>query len=190
MTAHRAAAFLDRDGTIVEDVHFLAHPEDVRLIPAAVRAIVALNKAHVPVIVVSNQSGIGRGIFDHDAYHRVHSQLVDLLAQEGARLDATYICPHSPDHEPPCECRKPCVALFQQAAREHGVDLATSWYFGDRWRDVEPGLTLGGRGLLIPAPSTPPDELRRAHETNAVRDTLDAAVREMLGALTGAQRAR
>lgn len=190
MTADRAAAFLDRDGTIVEDVNHLSRPEDVRLIPGAVRAIIALNAAHVPVIVVSNQSGIGRGLFDREAYDRVHGEIEQRLAREGAHLDATYICPHSPDHEPPCDCRKPRVALFQQAARDHHLDLARSWYFGDRWRDVEPGHTLGGRGLLIPAPSTRPEDLHRAQQANSVRDTLEAAVREMLGALTGAQRAR
>ena len=80
----------------------------------------------------------------------------------GAHIDATYICPHAPSEEAPCACRKPGVALFERAARDHDLDLARSWYAGDKWRDVEPGLTLGGSAFLIPAPSTPPEELRES----------------------------
>jgi histidinol-phosphate phosphatase family protein len=190
VTSLRPAAFLDRDGTIVEDVQFLHRVDDVRLLPGAARAIAALNAAGVPVILVSNQSGIGRGIFGHDDFVRVQQRMMDLLAADGARLDAVYICPHAPTLEPPCDCRKPKVALFEQAAREHALDLARSWYFGDRWRDVEPGRALGGTGLLIPAPLTPPEDLRRSQETNTVRASLEEATREMLGALTGVERGR
>ena len=184
MTTLRGAAFLDRDGTIIEDADYISRPEDVRLIVGAATAIAALNEAGIPVIVVSNQSGIGRGYFTHDAYARVQARVEDALHEEGARLDATYICPHAPDRKPPCLCRKPRIELFETAARDHDVDLARSWYVGDRWRDVEPARTLGGMGRLVPARSTPADELARAREHGLIRDTLIEVAEEIIRALT------
>jgi D-glycero-D-manno-heptose 1,7-bisphosphate phosphatase len=185
VTALRGAAFFDRDGTIIEDVDYIARPEDVRLIVGAATAIAALNEAGIPVIVVSNQSGIGRGYFTHDAYERVQSRIEDVLRENGARLDATYICPHAPDRNPPCLCRKPRTELFETAARDHRLDLARSWYVGDLWRDVEPAQTLGGAGRLVPARSTPANDLARARQHGLVRDTLIEVAQEIIHALTG-----
>ena len=103
----------------------------------------------------------------------------------GAHIDATYICPHAPSDETPCPCRNPRVALFEQAARDHDIDLALSWYAGDKWRDVEPGRALGGSAFLIPAPSTPPQELERARALGIVRRSLAELAREMINTLTG-----
>jgi histidinol-phosphate phosphatase family protein len=185
VTGHRAAAFLDRDGTIIEDVAYISRPEDVRLIVGAASAIAALNETGIPVIVVSNQSGVGRGYFTYDAYERVQARVEEALRESGARLDATYICPHSPD-DTPCACRKPGTALFLAAVRDHGIDLARSWYVGDRWRDVEPAQTLGGTGRLVPARSTPPAELERARRHGLVRESLLDVAREIIDALTHA----
>ena len=184
MTALRPAAFLDRDGTIIEDVDYIARPDDVRLIPGAARAIGLLNDAGIPVIVVSNQSGLGRGYFSYDDFERVQGQIEELLGLEGAHLDATYICPHTPTDTPACGCRKPRVELFERAAHDHGLDLSRSWYAGDKWRDVEPARTLGGRGLLIPARSTPPDDLVRAQQLGMVSVSLDDVARRMIATLT------
>jgi histidinol-phosphate phosphatase family protein len=186
VTRLRGAAFLDRDGTIIEDVEYISRPEDVRLIDGAAAAIATLNEAGIPVIVVSNQSGIGRGYFDHDAYERVQARVEEALRENGARLDATYICPHAPDRDPPCRCRKPGVELFERAARDHHFDLARSWYVGDRWRDVEPAQLLKGTGRLVPARSTPGDELSRAREHRLVRDSLTEVTQEIISALTQA----
>ena len=190
MSVSRPAAFLDRDGTIIEDVGFIARPDDARLLPGVADAIGALNDAGVPVVVVSNQSGIGRGYSSHDDFERVQARIEELLGTLGAHLDATYICPHSPNDLPPCTCRKPGVALFQRAARDHGLDLARSWYVGDKWRDVEPARILGGRGVLVPAPSTPPDDLAHARELGMVRESLRATAREMIATLTAGHSAR
>jgi D-glycero-D-manno-heptose 1,7-bisphosphate phosphatase len=186
----RPAAFLDRDGTIIEDVDFIARPEDARLLPGVAEAIGRLNDAGVPVVVVSNQSGIGRGYSSHDDFERVQARIEELLGVRGAHLDATYICPHAPNDRSPCACRKPGVALFECAARDHGLDLARSWYAGDKWRDVEPARTLGGRGYLVPARSTPPDDLARARELGMVSESLGAVAREIIATLTAGHSAR
>jgi histidinol-phosphate phosphatase family protein len=185
VTTIRGAAFLDRDGTIIEDVEYISRPEHVRLLVGAATAIAALNEARIPVIVVSNQSGIGRGYFTYDAYERVQARVEEVLRENGAQLDATYICPHAPDREAPCPCRKPGIELFRTAARDHHLDLARSWYVGDRWRDVEPAQTLGGTGRLVPTRSTPPEELVRAREEDVARDSLTEVAEEMIHALTG-----
>jgi histidinol-phosphate phosphatase family protein len=186
----RPAAFLDRDGTIIEDMDYISRPEDVRLLSGAADAIRSLNGAGVPVIVVSNQSGIGRGYFDYDAFERVQTRIEELLRAEGARLDATYICPHAPSDPLACSCRKPGVGLFQRAAAEHDLDLPASWYVGDRWRDVEPALTLHGRGFLVPARSTPAVDLERARARGLVRESLGMIAQEIIATLTGEHRAR
>ncbi len=148
MTA-KAAVFLDRDGTIIEDPGYLSDPDLVRLLPGAAEAIARLNRAGRPVIVVTNQSGIARGLFTREQYLATERRLDTLLQERGAHLDAHYYCPHHPDLTGPCSCRKPGTQLFVRAAEELGLDLEASWWVGDRVRDVLPAETLGGRGLLV-----------------------------------------
>ena len=174
------AAFLDRDGTIIHDFHFVDRPEDVLLIPGAGHAIRRLNEANRPVIIVTNQSGIARGFFTMADYERVQARMAALLAAEGARIDAAYLCPHHPDISGHCACRKPGTLLFEQAAIEHDVDLVRSAYAGDRFRDVQPGLTLGGLGILVPNDETPPQETADARARATVCATLGDAVTLML----------
>lgn len=181
MSARRAAAFLDRDGTIIEDVAYIARPEDLRVIPGAAAAIARLNAAGVPVVVVTNQSGIARGYFDLAAYELVRTRLDELLAADGARIDASYLCPHHPDFTGPCDCRKPGTLLYERAAADLGLDLARSAYIGDRWRDVAPACAFGGRGMLIAAPSTPAEDRARAEVDAEVRPSLGDAVDHLLG---------
>jgi len=176
----RAAVFLDRDGTVIDDAHYLSRPNQVRLISGAANAISRLNAASVPVVVISNQSGVGRGFFSHNEMLAVQRRVEKLLAERGARLDSAYFCPHAPgaDGEPVCACRKPGTELYHRAARDLGLDLRASWYIGDRWRDVAPADALGGSGLLISAASTPADELSRARNRTAL--SLGAAVDAIL----------
>lgn len=145
------AVFLDRDGTIVEDPGFLHDPAAVRLLPGAAGAIRRLNEAGWPVIVVSNQSGIARGHYTVDDYHAVQRRLDELLQEQGARLDASFFCPHHPDFTGPCACRKPGTKLFLDAQADFGgrIDFARSWFVGDRPSDVIPAVALGGRGVLV-----------------------------------------
>jgi histidinol-phosphate phosphatase family protein len=145
----RPAVFLDRDGTITDDPGYLKDPADVKLLPGAGASLARLNAAGYLAIVITNQSGIAREKLTWEQYRRVAARLDELLAAEGAHLDATYVCPHAPERDGPCPCRKPGLQLFQRAAAEHRIDLSRSWWVGDRIGDVEPARALGGRGLLV-----------------------------------------
>ena len=162
------AVFLDRDGTIIDDKHYLSRPELVRLIPGAAIAIARLNAAGWRVILVTNQSGIARGLLTPEDYERVHARMVALLAAEGARLDGSDMCPHHPDFDGKCDCRKPATLLFERAAADHNLDLSRSSFVGDRWRDVAPGLAFHGHGVLIDGEGTPADDRQRAEEAGIV----------------------
>ena len=183
MTAPRIAVFLDRDGTINVDTVHVSRADAVRLIPGAAAAIARLNAAGIPVIVISNQSGIGRGLFTMELYHEVRQRIDAMLAAEGAHVDGVYICPHSPDDQPACDCRKPGTALHQQAAAEHALDLARSWYVGDRLRDILPARTLGGHGILVPRDTTPGVNVVAAKDGFALSTSLASAVDRILAAL-------
>jgi D-glycero-D-manno-heptose 1,7-bisphosphate phosphatase len=175
------AAFLDRDGTIMYDFHYTDQPEDVLLLGGAARAVRRLNDAGVPVIVATNQSGIARGFFTMADAERVNARLQELLLAEGAHFDDIYVCPHHPDFGGACACRKPGTQLFEQAALDHGLDVTRSLFAGDRFRDVEPGLTLGGTGILVPNAETPADDVARARQRASVAATLGEAVERWLG---------
>ena len=144
-----AAVFLDRDGTIVEDSGYLHEPDKVKLLPGAAEAIHRLNAAGILVVVVTNQSGIARGMYGVADYEAVQQQLGALLTAHGARLDASYYCPHHPRFTGACDCRKPGVKLFNDARQALGIDFTRSWWVGDRLSDVEPARELGGRAILV-----------------------------------------
>ena len=186
-TVARAAVFLDRDGTIIDDAHYIADPDLVRLRPRAGEAIARINRAGIPVIIVTNQSGIARGILSQTDYDRVASRMAELLASEDAHIDATYVCPHHPDFGGECDCRKPGTLLFRRAAVEHSIDLARSTYVGDRWRDVAPGIALGGWPMLIVDDNTRADERERAERNGVeiVTSLAEAAERILESRLTG-----
>jgi len=143
----RPAVFLDRDGTIGEEMGYVNHVDRFQVFPYAAEAIRHLNEAEIPVVVVTNQSGIARNIFPESLVHEVHKKMVAELAAGGAWIDAIYFCPHK--SEDACVCRKPNPGLLEQAAREHGLDLAGSWVVGDRYADLEMGHAAGARGILV-----------------------------------------
>lgn len=184
----RAAVFLDRDGTINIDTGYVRRTEDVALVPGAAAGIARLNAAGLPVIVVTNQSGLGRGLITEAQYDAVARRLAEALAEAGAHVDATYRCPHDPTNTM-CDCRKPGTLLFERAAAEHRLDLARSWFVGDRWRDVSPAVAFGARGILIPSPHTHPHDVEeaRAHGTAVVPGLVDAAALVLEGSGLGSQ---
>ena len=174
------AVFLDRDGTLIADRNYLRDPAGVELIPGAGPSVARLNAAGIPAILVTNQSGIGRGYFTLADYERVAARLDELLAAEGARLDAVYLCPHPPSTETPCACRKPGLLLFERAILEHGIDGAASFFIGDRWRDVAPARAFGGRGILIPTARTPDSERELAAHDAESAASIDEAVTRVI----------
>ena len=154
MTALRHAAFLDRDGVVIEESHYLGDADRVRLVPGAGESIATLNRAGWVVVVVTNQSGVARGLFSRDSVCAVHERLASLLLEYGARIDSFYFCPHHPEAEleeyrQDCDCRKPKPGMLRRAAQELGLDLTASWMVGDRVSDLEAGAAAGCRTILV-----------------------------------------
>jgi len=154
MNGTHAAVFLDRDGTINEEVSFLSRMEQLRLYPQTLEAIRLINDAGMKAVVVTNQSGIARGYFTEEFVRSVHDRINELLRDGGARIDGFYVCPHHPVYgngiyKRECECRKPKPGLLLQAAAELDIDLARSYMVGDMLKDVEAGKKVGVKGVLV-----------------------------------------
>ncbi len=143
----KRGVFLDRDGTINQEVGYLSDPEAVELIPGAARAIRLVNHLGLRTVVVSNQSGVARGYFPLSSVEETNRRLGLLLAQETATVDEIYYCPHHPDDG--CLCRKPEPGLLRRAAEELRIDLSSSYMVGDRAEDIEVIHRVGGRGVLV-----------------------------------------
>ncbi|NWG14274.1 MAG: HAD family hydrolase [Acidobacteria bacterium] len=150
----KSAVFLDRDGTISEEVGYVNHVDRFKIYPWSAEAIRRLNEAGLRVFVVTNQSGVARGYFPEELVRQVNGLMVQALAQRGARIDGIYYCPHHPDGREGafrrvCDCRKPSPGLLERAARDHALDLAASFVVGDRYLDIETGFRVGTRGVLV-----------------------------------------
>lgn len=141
------AVFLDRDGTICEEVNYLARPEDLRLFPFSAEAVKLLNDGGFLVILITNQSGIARGFFDEKSLHEIHAKLKNELAEEHAKLDAVYFCPHNSADN--CACRKPQTGMIERAKQDFLLDLENSWIVGDKAIDVETGLNAKMKTALV-----------------------------------------
>jgi D-glycero-D-manno-heptose 1,7-bisphosphate phosphatase len=138
---------LDRDGTILDELGYLNHASRFRMLPGVAEAIARLNEARYPVIVVSNQSGVGRGYFPERVVTEVNALMERELARGGAKLTAIYYCPHASAEE--CDCRKPKPGMVKRAAKEHRIDLNRSYFVGDRRSDVELGHGVDGKSILV-----------------------------------------
>ncbi len=150
----RPAVFLDRDGTISEEVGYVNHIDRLRLFPWTAPAIRKLNEAGMAVVVVTNQSGVGQGYFPEELVPAVHERIREELASEGARVDAFYYCPHHPNarlaaYRMACRCRKPDTGMLEQAAADLGLDLSSATVVGDSTRDIETGFRAGARTALV-----------------------------------------
>jgi D,D-heptose 1,7-bisphosphate phosphatase len=152
--SRRAAVFLDRDGTINEEVGYLDRMEKLQLIPGAAEAIRLINKSGMKAVVVTNQSGVARGIFTESFVAEIHARLRDILRAEGALIDAFYFCPHHPtegqvEYLKICDCRKPAPGMLLRAAEELRIDPNHSYMVGDTLKDIEAGARAGAQGILV-----------------------------------------
>jgi D-glycero-D-manno-heptose 1,7-bisphosphate phosphatase len=148
------AVFLDRDGTLIEDVGFLWRHDQIRLFPWTIDAIRLLNRAGFAAVVITNQSVVARGMATEDFVRETHAILDERLAAGGARIDRYYFCPHHPhakvqQYQQACTCRKPAPGMIEAAAADLSLDLARSWMIGAGERDVEAGVAAGTRGILL-----------------------------------------
>lgn len=150
----RPAVFIDRDGTLTEEVGYVNHPRRLRLLARSAEAVRRLNAAGIAAVVVTNQAGVARGYFSEDVLTSVNARLVDLLKDEDAHLDGLYVCPHHPTEGLPpfravCECRKPRPGLLRRAAAELDLDLGASTMVSDKASDLEVAPPLGARSVLV-----------------------------------------
>ncbi|HET7841707.1 MAG TPA: HAD family hydrolase [Terriglobia bacterium] len=148
------AVFLDRDGTICEEVGYVNHLDRIQLYPWSAKAIRKLNRAGFPVIVVTNQSGVGRGYFSEKLVRQAHARIARELAESGAHLDAFYYCPHHPTavveaYRKDCLCRKPATGMLDEAARRFNVDLKSSFVVGDSYRDMQLAFASGAHSIML-----------------------------------------
>ena len=171
----RRAVFADRDGTIIEDRHYIADPARVTLIPGATDALVRLREMGFALVVVTNQSGIGRGLYTQADYHRVAAEVARQLADAGVVMDGTYFCPDGPGGSPDTTCRKPSPVMYRRAAADLGLATTGSYYIGDKQSDVLPAQTLGGTGILVRTGHGAAEEGRVAESFHVVDDLAAAA---------------
>ena len=172
-SSRRRFVLLDRDGTLIEERHYLSDPDGLALIPGAGAALGELNTLGFGLAVMTNQAGVGRGLFSQDQLNVVHRRLEEVLAQEGVRLDGIYACIHSPDAG--CPCRKPNLGLFEQAMREHRFDPAASFMIGDKSIDIEFGRRAGLTAILVRTGYGREAEKDKTSEPHHIVDDLPAA---------------
>lgn len=156
MTSHgkSRAIFIDRDGTINEEVGYLNHIDRFRLLPRSIEAVRLINRSPFKAVLVTNQAGVAKGYFPEELVIRVHEKLASLLKEGGARLDGMYYCPHHPEgtverYRIRCECRKPRPALLLTAASDLGIELPGSYLIGDKISDVVLARSIGAKGVLV-----------------------------------------
>ena len=148
------AVFLDRDGTLNEEVGHITRPDALVLLPGAITALKTLVRHGFKTIVISNQSAVARGLISEDALHSIHSSMLDRLGAQGAHLDAIYYCPHHPEvgvlpYRTQCNCRKPGTELIERAAREHDLNLSDCFVVGDRYHDIGMAHAVAAQGVLV-----------------------------------------
>lgn len=148
------AIFIDRDGTINEDSGYVSSPDELVIYSYAAEAVRLINRSGLKAIVITNQSGIARGLYTEATLDTIHNRMIEALARDGAHIDGIYYCPHHPRigedrYRKMCDCRKPGTGMLVQAAREHDVDLARSYVIGDKASDINLAANAGARGVLV-----------------------------------------
>jgi len=170
-----AVVFLDRDGTINEDRGYIGNPDDIILFENAAEAVKRLNGRGIKVIVVTNQSGVGRGYFSGEALDGVNKKVLELLGLAGARVDGIYYCPHTPQDG--CDCRKPGTALIARAIAEHGISARNTYVIGDKGSDIELARNISAKGILV-LTGKGRDEMQKLsfHPDFVAKDIMDAVL--------------
>jgi D-glycero-D-manno-heptose 1,7-bisphosphate phosphatase len=179
------AVFVDRDGVINQsppEGEYVIRWEDFHILPGVAEGIALLNRAGFSVIVVTNQRGIAKGLMTEADLQQMHERMTDDLVRAGAKIDATFYCPH--DIEPRCDCRKPAPGMLLSAARLHGIDLRTSWMIGDSDNDVGAGVNAGCKTARVIAPDATSSEMAHISEATITADinasSLLDAIRQIL----------
>jgi D-glycero-D-manno-heptose 1,7-bisphosphate phosphatase len=149
-----AAVFIDRDGTLNEDIGYVSTPDELVLYPWAAEAVRLVNESGLLSIVITNQSGIARGMYTEEELASIHFRMIEQLSRQGARIDAVYYCPHHPEvgdarYRIACDCRKPRIGMLDRAARDHRIDLARSFVVGDKASDIKLAGNAGARSALV-----------------------------------------
>jgi D-glycero-D-manno-heptose 1,7-bisphosphate phosphatase len=150
----KRAAFLDRDGTILDELGYVTPSSTITIYPWSMDSVRLLKRAGYSVVIITNQGGIGLGLYDHEFVKKTHDDLTAKFATAGAQIDAWYYCPHHPEaiveeYRMVCDCRKPGTRMLQDAARDLELDLSQSWVVGDQWRDVQLAHAAGCRSALL-----------------------------------------
>ena len=173
----RHAVFLDRDGTINVEKEYLHKIEDWEWIPGAINAIAALKKAGFLVIVITNQAGIARGYYDEAAMTNLHMRINMELGKHGAAIDGFYHCPHHPEfgETRECECRKPMPGMIYKAKHDFDIDLAASWFVGDKASDIQAGLAAGVKSILVLTGYGKEERALLGHGVICVENVLEAS---------------
>ena len=188
----KGAVFMDRDGTISEEVGYMSELDQFCLIPKSAEAIKLINESVLMAIVVTNQSGVARGYFSEGMVNRIHKKMENVLHEQGVYLDGVYYCPHHPDgvvesYRTTCNCRKPAAGLIEKATNEHGINLSISYMVGDKLIDMELAAKVGIKGVLV-LTGYGRDERKRINEVTQIKpayvaDNLFAAVQWIISDL-------
>jgi len=176
------AVFVDRDGTIVEDIGYMNSPEQIKFIPGSLEAIKKLNNAGYKVIVITNQAGVARGLVAEDMLQTIDKTLHKLILNSGAHLDGLYYCPHHPEYgvypyKQVCECRKPHPGLLKRAQKHFDIDLSLSFMIGDKATDVEAGKRAGTKTIFLLTGKGKKEESKIKDQPNHIAKNLLEAVK-------------
>jgi len=179
------AVFLDRDGTIIEDVGYLNNPKEIKFIPGTIEAIKKLNQAGYKVVVITNQSGIARGLIREDMLQTIDKTMQKTILAGGAHLDGIYYCPHHPDHghypyKRKCNCRKPGPGMILKAQKDLNIDLKQSFMIGDKISDVEAGINAKVKPILVLTGQSAQFKEKAAEKGIKICQDLNQAVDQLL----------
>ncbi len=185
MSEKSKAVFLDRDGTLIEDSGYISSPAQIKFIPGAIAAVKQLNEAGYKVVIISNQSGVARGLLTEDMLQTIDKTIHRHVLSGGGHIDASYYCPHHPEHgvypyKQECDCRKPHPGLIKRAVRDKNLETAGSFMIGDHHADVETGKRAGVKTIFVRTGHGPEEEKKLKERPDHIAGDLAEAVRWIL----------